>query len=312
MRKSFIWISFIMASFLLSGCAGLALTNKTNQVTDPSGENYPYDAKRDIFVDSSLPWKYQLRVEIVNSVDRASIQPNVIIDNARHPMQIAGKWNGNVSYWYYDRPVDCSTAQSSATTASEYGFTVVYTPLNGFVADPPARSGPYTPRLVKMGFGFVPSRPYPNYDQPSGMIYDQHCWETGMGCVPTWKYTVMVPAGAWPGPSTWYESKLLLSNPESQNATITQIGLGSLGSDTSSFNSFELVHSALPIIIPACGGTAEITIRYKPGFYNWPSFTKGGYSHQLILTSQVLWPGLPNTGNGPFVWIEYVVADMGQ
>lgn len=310
-RKSFTAIMLLIASLLIYGCQGVALTNKTNQRYDPSGPNYAYNAASDIFVAGSSPWKYQLRVSREsNSVDLASIKPFVIIDRESHLMQISGAWNGNISYWYYDRPSGCSTGMSPAVSESQYSFSVNYTRSNVLVVAPPARipaGSMYTSRMLNMGLGFVPTLPYPNYPYASGMIYDQNCWETGIGCAPTWKETVTIQARDWPGPPSWYEHKLALSNPESKDATITEIVLGPLGSDTASYALFEIVNTPLPIVLPACGGTAEITIRYKPGYNHPAGYTATNYNHQLLLTTKVLWAGLPTAGNGPFAWINYAV-----
>lgn len=297
-----------LALFILSSCAGVGLTNRTNQPTYAGGAEEPYNSEQDIFLLGAPSLEYLLKVRRKNGVDRSSIRPKVFIDGVGHPMNMVRNWTNDVSYWGYDRASDCP-AVITPVADSNYAFLVYYDRPNIFIKSSPGRipsaGSQYTSRILNLGFGFVPTPPFPNHQSELGVIYDQNCWQTGLGCVPTWKHSMVVDFGIWPGPSGLYEHTLVLINPEPSDVTITGMTLGSLGQDTSSFNLFEIANTNFPITIPACGGSSNVTLRYKPGFYQAPSYTLGLYRHKLLLRSQVLWPNFPSPFNGPWIRINY-------
>lgn len=290
----------MLAVPIFVGCQGVALTNRTNALFAGNAE-YEYYAENDIFI-YGYPWRYELKIRDEYAV-RASIQPNVVIDGVSHPMTLNGNWEGNVSYWTYDQEPECEDPSPPYASDSNYYFVVHYNPSNIFTSSSPARipsSGSYTSHLVNLGgMHFEPRRPY--FVTIQGVIYDQNCWDTGLGCVPTWKYEEAV-YGWWP---SQLEYRFVLRNTGTQDATITALWLGSLGLDTSSFYMFEIGNTNLPITVPACGGTADIILLYNP------DSIPGYYTHSLMLHSMIQWADLHiGSVGGPFLWVDYEIYKM--
>ncbi|MFQ5587175.1 MAG: hypothetical protein ACE5GF_10225 [Thermodesulfobacteriota bacterium] len=290
------------------------LSNRTNQPVDAGGKESAYSAESDIFLFGT-PWQYRLKVVREHGyIELPSIIPNIIIDNVSHPMSLVGNWEGDISYWTYDRPSDCTTPHLPATN-SDYSFLVTYIvnpgPSEFYVSEPPAKlpadGSAFTSRLLNMGFNFIPTA-VPNHQSDRGIIYDKKCWETGVGCVPTWIHEEVIQRESWPGQSSSYEYSFTLRNSEPVDVTVTEITLAPLEPDSSNFNLFEVANINLPITIPACGGTADITLRYKPGFYQLPDFTSGHYRHKLILQTKNQWAESPDPMNEPFIKIHYSVS----
>ena len=312
--KSLALLSLLLAGFLLNGCTGVSLSNRTNQHSDAGGEESAYSAESDIFLFGA-PWQYNLKVVSARShIELSSIKPSIVIDSVSHPMSQVGRWDGNISYWTYERPSDCSMPNLPATN-SDYLFIVKYNIKKSLAEfyEPnqfdtlPTGGGSFTSRLLNIGFNFVPTA-VPNHQSHRGIIYDQECWETGVGCVPTWKQEENIESGSWPGKSSLYEHRFTLRNSEPVDVTVTELTLGPLESDSSSFNLFEIADTNLPITVPACGGTADISIRYKPGFYQSPYFTSGNYRHKLVLQTKNQWAGTSVPINEPFIKIYYSVS----
>lgn len=297
-------------AFLLAGCQGVALSNRTNQPLYAGGKEFAYEAQHDTFLHTSPTWTYVLKVTRKNRVDKSSVSPRVVIEGTVHGMIRRGDWNGDVSYWSYARQPDCINT-STPVRNSQYYFSVGYSRPNSFVDKPPGRTPSpgsfYTSRLLNMGFGFHPSPIFSNYQASNGIIYSQNCWQTGLGCVPDWKYEGIIQIGDWPGPSSRYEHRLLLVNSEPADATITEMTLGAFGQDSTGFQNFEIVSPVTPFTVDSCGGQAFVTIRYKPGFNQVPAFTAGYYNHKFIFNSKILWPGLASPANGPWIRADYTV-----
>lgn len=293
----------VFAVFIFTGCQGVALTNKTNQPVYAGHTEYPYNAENDVFIYGPPTWQYKLKVERKSKgVSIKSIEPFVVINNKSHAMKLSDGWKGNVSYWTYYRTPECESPSPPYVSESDYSFVVDYDPgpRNYFVNKPPARlpdSGSFTSRLLNLGIHFEPTRPYPNHASVRGMIFDQNCWETGTGCVPLWKVSELV----YPWPNQ-LQYKFVLRNSEPVDAIITELTLGPLGSDTTSFNMFEIANTDLPITIPACIGAVEIVIIYTP------NSTPAYYHHALQLRSMINWSGMPSPANGPWFNVDYEIS----
>ena len=289
-----------VAAIVLVGCQGVALTNRTNQPVYAGGVVEPYNADQDIFLYGPPTWQYRLRVRQGNGVSRSSIQPSLVIDNEAYPMSLSGDWDGSVSYWVHDWPVECTTGGTPYASDSEYYFVVAYDRSSLLVSEPPAglpSSGTYTSRILNLELYYEPTRPYPNHARGQGMIYDQNCWETGTGCVAVWKRSELLGA-YWPDQLAY---TFVLRNSGPVDYTITALSLGPLGLDTTSYLEFEIGNTNLPLTVPACVGTAEITL-----IYNLHPPLGGDYSLQLL--SEVQWSGSSVTTGGPRVNVDYDIA----
>lgn len=301
--------ALLLAACLLSSCQGVAVSNRTSTMeTQPS-----YDPQWDVFVYGAPSWGYELRVvRKSNLVDRNSIKPFVVVDGSAHAMVLAGAWNGNESRWRFEKESACGSPGSNPVSGLDYSFRVDYDRENIgvlLVKGPPARlpsSGTYSSQLLNLGIAFEPTAPYPNHGRNHGVIYDQNCWQTGLGCVPTWINDLRV--GPWPGSSSMYEDTLRLVNPEPNDAVISDLTLAAFGSDATSHALFEVVSPNTAITVPQCGGTADITLRYKPGYEQDSTFTPGSYQHRVLLNSKIQWPGMANPVSGPSLRIDYRVS----
>lgn len=306
------FLSLVLVTFLLSACRGaVTLSNKTNV---PDVTPSAYDPARDIFLYGATSWDYKLKVvSELRGVPSSSIKAFVVIGNKTHKMQLVGNWKGNESLWIFEKDSSCGDTGANPVSNLNYKFLVDYSRqgiLPWTVVKPPAklpRSGQYSSRLINLGIAFEPTAPYPNQNRNQGVIYDQNCWQTGAACAPTWKDSKRVGAG-WPGPSSSYEHSLKLVNPEPSDAIISDLRFSEMGGDTSSYTLFEIVNPTGPVTVPACGGTAVITLRYKPGYGQLSSFTPGHYPHDLMLRSKIQWPGMGSPGNGPSIRINYEVS----
>ena len=292
----------MLAVPIFVGCQGVALSNRTNQPYFASEVEYGYIADYDIFIYGPPTWQYELKIRDVTA-ERASIRPNVVIDGVSHPMTLNGNWEGDVSYWTYDREPECEDPSPPFASDSNYYFLVHYRRSSIFTSSSPARlppSGSYTSRLLNLEMYFEPRRPYPNYALGQGMIYNQRCWDTGTACVPWWKREEIV-YGWWP---SQLEYRFVLRNSRTVDVIINELRLGPLGQDTSSFNMFEIGNTNLPITVPRCGGTADIILLYNPN----PS--PGYYHHRLQLSCMIHRSGM--AFKGPWFCIDYEIHPLGS
>ena len=288
-RSKIMSIVFLVpAVFIMTGCFSLALSNRTNQPVFAGGIEAAYEAEKDIVLLGAPSWEHKLKiVRQSGAIPISSITPYVIINNTSHSMTLIGDWAGNISYWNYTQPSDCASQQPPLTWESEYSFLVQYSRGGSWwVPSPPAEtpfSGTFTQRILNIGLHFEPNRPYPNNASADGIIYNQNCWQTGTSCTPTWKKWEAFHPGQWP---TQLQYQFILRNSEPLDAEITMLSLGPDLLDNASYNMFQLVNITLPITIPACGGTALITITYTP---NSPPSSS---HHYLNLNGSITWPNM--------------------
>lgn len=216
-------------------------------------------------------------------------------------MTMAEDWDQSKSLWTYQPTEDCPDVGFADDYGFKYSFSVDYGGGSIFIKPPPARipSPPGEYHSIVFGAGSFHFSPY-------AATYDQQCWDTNIGCVPTFSPEEIVPAGAW-DVFTGYEDILTLRNLSQHDVRLMIVQLVSYRGNPPNDN-FELVGlDDLPETI-GCEQTFSFKIRYKPGFYQDPDFTPGHYREEGMIQT---WIQAPNGQliHGPYIYIDYVVYE---
>ncbi|NJO88733.1 MAG: hypothetical protein HC831_07020 [Chloroflexia bacterium] len=283
---------------LLVGCKGLTSMNKTNT----SAERPKYSSEKDIFIYGK-PYDFKLLVQKESrNIISSSIQPYVVINGESHPMSIFEGWGKNGSTWTYSPPEQCPDVGFADDYGFKYTFRVEYERKNRFAIAPPhlnTNNGqPYHSRVF--GAGTLRFDPYVT-------SYEPECWERNLGCVATFKSDVYVMP-PWPGESHFFETELTLRNLTNNDEKLMLIQLVSYEGNPPN-NRFEIVGvDHLPATVP-CEGTFKFKLRYKPGYYKLPEFTRGYYSERGMIKIMIEGPS-GQLIDGPHLYINYIVQPM--
>lgn len=279
------------------GCQGVSLNNRTNQQNDYEA----YLPTLDVF-KTGKPYTFKLKVNREsNFVPINSIRPSIFVNGTRHDMTILGSWSGNSSVWVYEPTEKCPDVGFASNWGFKYSYSVGYDRSSLgvlFVASPPARipnTGDFHARVFDAG-NF-------HFDPVGGVVYDQGCWDTNLGCVPDLNAQTVV-SGTWPGPASGYEYTLVLRNLTQQNVRLMMIQVVSYQGNPPN-PDYEVVASALPQTVN-CEGTYTFKLRYKPGYYNQAGFTSGTYNESGMIQTKILGPN-NQLIDGPRIYVNWKV-----